>query len=53
MKPILGFLAFCLWLLSTLVLAISNVGIFVLMGFDDDWLGIGKNLVKSFTPKEI
>jgi hypothetical protein len=29
------------------------VGIFVLMGFDDDWLGIGKNLVKSFTPKEI
>ena len=53
MKPILGFLAFCLWLLSTLVLAISIVGIVVLMGFDDDWLGIGKNLVKSFTPKEI
>jgi len=53
MKPILGFLGFFLWLLSTLVLALSFVGIVVLMGFDDDWLGMGKSLVKSFTPKEL
>ena len=53
MKPILGFLGFFLWLVCTVVLAISIVGIFVLMGFDDDWLDIGKNLLKSFTPKEI
>lgn len=53
MKPILGFLGFCLWLISTLILALSIVGIVILMGFDDDWLGIGKNLVRSFIPKEI
>ena len=53
MKPILGFLGFCLWLISTLILVLSVVGIVVLMGFDDDWLDIGKNLLKSFTPKEI
>ena len=53
MKPILGFLGFFLWLLSTLVLVLSVVGIVVLMGFDDDWLDIGKNLLKSFTPKEL
>ena len=53
MKPILGFLGFCLWLISTLILALSVVGIVILMGFDDDWLDIGKNLLKSFIPKEI
>jgi len=53
MKPILGFLGFFLWLLSTLVLALSVVGLFLLMGIDDDWFGIGKSLVKSFTPKEL
>ncbi len=53
MNPILGFLGFCLWLISTLILALSVVGIVILMGFDDDWLGIGKNLVRSFIPKEI
>ena len=53
MNTILGFLGFFLWLVCTVVLAISIVGIFVLMGFDDDWLDIGKNLLKSFTPKEL
>ena len=53
MNTILGFLGFFLWLVCTVVLAISIVGIVVLMGFDDDWLDIGKNLLKSFTPKEI
>lgn len=48
MSKILCFLAFILWIMATLFLVISIVGYFVVLGCEDEWFGIGQELVQGF-----
>jgi hypothetical protein len=48
MSKILNFLAFVIWIISSLFLAISVIGWPVIMGCEDEWFGIGEDLVRGF-----
>jgi len=47
MKNILALIAFISWLLTTLILALSIVGLFLLMMYEGIWIDIGKELAKA------
>jgi len=52
MNYILVFLMFIMWLLVTLILALTILGgLIVFMSFEDEWVSIGKKLVNYFTEK--
>jgi len=52
MNYILVFLMFIMWLLVTLILALTILGgLIVFMSFEDEWVSIGKKLVSYFTEK--
>jgi|LakMenEpi03Aug12_release.lakeMendotaPanAssembly.Ray.scaffolds.fasta_scaffold3647662_2 hypothetical protein len=48
MKAILCFLAFILWLIATLLLVASIVGLFLVLINDHYYFSIGKDLVQGF-----
>lgn len=47
MKNILALIAFICWLITTLILALSIVGLFFLVTDDNVWTDIGKELAKQ------
>ena len=49
MSKIVCFLGFVLWLIITLILVLTIFGLVMMLGYEDDeWFGIGKDLVKGF-----
>ena len=48
MKVFLAFLAFIIWMLISLALVVSMVGLFFLVVYEDEWMHIGKDLLKTF-----
>jgi len=44
MRVFLAFLAFIIWMLVSLALVLSIVGLFFLVVYEDEWIAIGKNL---------
>jgi ABC-type transport system involved in multi-copper enzyme maturation permease subunit len=52
MKYLTAMILLILWMLFTLILAVSIIGIIVFVFSDDDsWFKIGKNLASVFTDK--
>jgi len=47
MKTILAFIAFIVWMIATLALTISVVGLIVIHTGDWMWMDLGMNLVKK------
>ncbi len=47
MKSILYTISFIAWLLITLFLAISLIGISVFILFEDEWKDMGKTLIRK------
>ncbi len=48
MKAILCFLAFVLWLIVTLLLVVSIVGLFLVLINNDSYFSLGKDLIQGF-----
>lgn len=48
MKKFLVLIAFIVWVLATLILVLSVIGLFFLITNEDEWMGIGKNLILTF-----
>lgn len=48
MRVILAFLAFIIWMLVSLALVLSLIGLFFFVIFEDEWVKIGKDLVSTF-----
>lgn len=48
MRLILGSVAFIVWMLVTLALALSVVGLLIIMMMDEEWFDLGNQLVKVF-----
>lgn len=48
MKVFLAFLAFIIWMLISLALVVSMIGLFFLVLYEDEWMDIGKDLLKTF-----
>lgn len=48
MKVFLSFLAFIIWMLISLALVLSIVGLFFLVVYEEEWIQIGKELALSF-----
>lgn len=49
MGKVLSFIALNIWLVITLILIISIVGIFVVCDAEQGWMRIGKDLVKNLS----
>jgi hypothetical protein len=53
MKIILNFLGFCIWMILTVILVISVIGIMVFLpeniNGDSHWFLLGKTLLKNFS----
>lgn len=48
MKNILALIAFICWLLTTLILTLTVIGLFLFVAIDDEvWTDIGKELAKA------
>ena len=48
MRVFLAFVAFIIWMLVSLALALSVIGLFFIIMMDDEWIKIGKELVATF-----
>ena len=48
MKVFLAFLAFIFWMLISLALTLSIVGLFFIVIYEDKWIEMGKDLLLTF-----
>lgn len=52
MRVFLAFLAFIIWMLVSLALALSIIGLFFIVMMDDEWIYIGKELLHKIIKSE-
>lgn len=52
MKVFLAFIAFVIWMLVSLALVLTIVGIFFFIVYEEEWIGFAKDLLKTFISKK-